>query len=83
MMPLYIAVVCALICFVLYALDRRLRGESIDVLTATKLVLVGGLLGGGIAYTVSPADVAQVVETVKEVVEAPKSEEMFVGVPAF
>jgi hypothetical protein len=45
--------------------------------------LVGGLLGGGIAYTVSPADVAEVVETVKEVVEAPKSEEMFVGVPTF
>jgi hypothetical protein len=82
MMPLYIAVAAALICFILYALDRRFRGEQIEWLSAAKLTVMGGLLSGGIAYTVSSPEV--VVEAVKAVVpEAPAVQEMFVGVPTF
>lgn len=81
-MPLYIALAVALICFILYALDRRFRSEPIDWLAASKLTVLGGLLSGGIAYTVSSPEA--VVEAVKNVVpEAPLAQEMFVGVPTF
>jgi hypothetical protein len=81
MMPLYIALAVALICFVLYALDRRLRSEPIDWFSASKLTVLGGLLSGGIAYSV---DAPQVAEAVKAVVqEAPVTQEMFVGQPTF
>jgi hypothetical protein len=82
MMPLYIALAVALICFILYALDRRFRGEPIEWMSASKLTVLGGLLSGGIAYTVSSPEA--VVEAVKSVVpDAPVAQEMFVGVPTF
>ena len=81
-MPLYITIAAALICFILYALDRRFRSEPIDWMTASKLTVLGALLSGGIAYTVSSPEA--VVEAVKSVVpEAPAVQEMFVGVPTF
>jgi hypothetical protein len=82
MMPLYIALAVALICFILYALDRRFRSEPIDWMSASKLTVLGGLLSGGIAYTVSSPEA--VVEVAKAVLpEAPVAQEMFVGVPTF
>jgi len=82
MAPIYIAVAAALICFILYALDRRLRSEPIEWMSAGKLTILGGLLSGGIAYTVSSPEV--VTEVVKAVVpETPAVQEMFVGVPNF
>jgi hypothetical protein len=80
MMLLYITVAAALICFILYALDRKFRGEPIDWMTASKLSVVGSLLSGGIAYTVSTPET--VVEAAK-VIETPAVQEMFVGVPTF
>lgn len=82
-MPLYIALAVALICFILYALDRRFRSEPIDWMAASKLTVLGGLLSGGIAYTVSSPEA--VVEVAKAVLpEAPAAaQEMFVGVPTF
>jgi hypothetical protein len=67
----------------LYALDRRFKGESIDWFTASKLTVLGGLLSGGIAYTVSSPEA--VVEVAKAVLpETPAvAQEMFVGVPTF
>jgi hypothetical protein len=82
MLPIYIALAVALICFILYALDRRFRSEPIDWMTASKLTILGGLLSGGIAYTVSSPEA--VVEAVKTVVpETPVLQEMFVGTPTF
>lgn len=79
MMPLYITIAATLICFILYALDRKFRGEPIDWPTALKLSTVGALLSGGIAYATSPE---AVVEAVKAI-ETPAVQEMFVGVPTF
>ena len=80
MMSLYIALTVALICFVLYALDRRFKGEPIDWFTASKLTILGGILSGGIAYAITPEAVAEVAK----VVETPSpAQEMFVGVPTF
>jgi len=81
MMPLYVTISATLICFILYALDRKFRGEPIDWMTASKLSIVGALLSGGIAYTVSSPEA--VVEAVKSVAETPAVQEMFVGVPTF
>ena len=76
----YITVASSLICFILYAIDRRLRGESLDWMTAVKITSVGSLLSGGIAYAVSSPEV---VDTVKIVADMPIAQEMFVGVPTF
>jgi hypothetical protein len=86
MVLVYIALVVALVCFILYALDRRMKSEPIEWMSASKLTLLGGLLSGGIAYTVSSPEV--VTETVTAVVNAAApvaeaTQEMFVGVPAF
>jgi hypothetical protein len=80
MLPLYVTIAATLICFILYALDRKFRGEPIDWMTASKLSIIGALLSGGIAYTVSSPEA--VVEAVK-VTETPAVQEMFVGVPTF
>jgi hypothetical protein len=80
MTPLYIAIAATLICFILYALDRRFRGEAIDWLSAAKITVLGGLLSGGIAFTMTPESVAEVVVKLPEI---PVSQEMFVGQPTF
>jgi hypothetical protein len=59
-----------------------MRSEPIEWMSAAKLTIMGGLLSGGIAYTVSSPE--SVVEAVKAVVpETPSVQEMFVGVPTF
>lgn len=86
MMPVYIALVVALVCFILYALDRRMKSEAIDWMSASKLTLLGGLLSGGIAYTISTPEVVTETVTAAAAVVAPAAEaaqEMFVGVPTF
>ncbi len=86
MMPVYIALVVALVCFILYALDRRMKSEPIEWMSASKLTLLGGLLSGGIAYTVSSPEVVTETVTAAVAAAAPVAEsaqEMFVGVPTF
>ena len=86
-MLLYIVLIVSLLSFILYVLDRRMRSEPIDWITALKITSVGALLSGGTGYALSSEDLSQVVEKVAEVVkEVPVSEvaqEMFVGVPTF
>jgi uncharacterized membrane protein YsdA (DUF1294 family) len=81
-MLIYIAIIVSLLCFVLYVLDRRMRGEPIDWIIALKVSVIGALLSGGTGYALSDsttvAEVAQVVEVIK-----PDNQEMFVGVPTF
>jgi len=78
MLPIYIAVSCAMICLILYFLDRRFRGESIDMMTGVKVFVIGGLMGGGITYTVSATPAPEVAKAATEL-----TQEMFVGQPAF
>jgi hypothetical protein len=81
MMPLYIATAVALICFILYALDCRMKGDSIDWISALKLSSIGAILSGGVGYMSVTPDVAETVKSVAPVVEA--AQEMFVGTPTF
>jgi len=86
MMLIYIVVIVTLLSFILYVVDRRMRSEPIDWLTALKITTVAALLSGGTGYSLSSDDVTEVVEKVAEVVSKTKPEvveEMFVGVPTF
>ncbi len=74
-------VAVALVCFILYALDRKSKGEHIMWDTAGKLSLFGGLLTSGVVFATT-ADIPQVIEVVKE--ELPEiTQDMFVGKPTF
>jgi len=76
---IYIPIAVALVCFILYALDRRAKNEAIDWLTAGKMTVFGGAIAGGIVYVLK----TDVVEIIKEIPEIPITQEMFVGVPTF
>jgi len=81
MTPLYIAGAIALICFILYAIDRRMNKEPIEWLTAAKICGVGAVVAGGISYSVLVPEVAEVAKVVVPVVET--AQEIFVGTPNF
>jgi hypothetical protein len=81
MMIIVAGVAVALVCFILYALDRRSKGEPLSWDTAGKLSIFGGLLSSGIVFATT-AEVQDVVETIKEVVPE-VTQEMFVGKPTF
>jgi hypothetical protein len=83
MNPLYIVIISALVCFILYVIDRRMKEEPIDWLTAMKLSSIGSLIAGGVSYSVGTEEIAEVVEKVVESVKPELSQEMFVGVPTF
>lgn len=77
MMWLYIPVAIAILCFILYALDRRAKEEPIDWITAAKLSSFGGLMSAGLVYSLSNEI------QLPEVLDIPTVQEMFVGTPAF
>jgi hypothetical protein len=63
-----------------------MKSEPIEWMSASKLTLLGGLLSGGIAYTVSSPEVVTETVTAAVATVAPAAEaaqEMFVGVPTF
>lgn len=80
-MLVYISIIVSLVCFILYVLDRRMKEEPIDWLTAIKVTLIGGVLSGGTGYALDTSEipsVSEVTEVAKDV-----AQEMFVGVPSF
>jgi len=89
-MLVYVCVISALVCFILYAGDRRMRDESIDWVTALKVSAIGALLSGGVGYSLTSevVDLKEVVDIVQPQVAqvaqvAEVAQEMFVGVPTF
>ena len=71
------SIAVAIVVFIVYALDRKAKGEPISWETAGKLSLFGGILTSGVVF-------ASTVENITEVVKAVvPSEDMFVGVPTF
>lgn len=71
------SIAVAIVVFIVYALDRKAKGEPISWETAGKLSLFGGILTSGVVFA---STVENVTEIVKSVVP---SEDMFVGVPTF
>jgi hypothetical protein len=73
------AVSVALVCFIVYALERRSKGEKIDWLDAGKLSLFGGIITAGVVFATTTEAVADVVKNM----EIPNVQDMFVGKPTF
>ena len=85
MMIVFAAVAVALVAFILYALERKTKGEPISWEHAIKLSLFGGLITSGVVFATTAEPVTTVVaETVSSVAAAvPDVQEMFVGTPSF
>lgn len=73
------SIAVALVTFIIYALERRSKSESIVWEDASKLSVFGGLITAGIVFATT-SDVKAAVETVAEL---PAVQEMFVGIPSF
>jgi ABC-type Fe3+ transport system permease subunit len=72
----------ALTCFIIYAIDRRVKNEKISWDSALKVTVLGGLLTSGVVFATGPEVVQEAVKVVSENVPLPTSD-MFVGVPTF
>jgi len=71
----------ALVSFIIYALERKSKGEPIVWESALKLSLFGGLVTSGVVFATT-VDVPEVAKTVSETVPS-AVQEMFVGTPSF
>jgi uncharacterized membrane protein len=82
MMILIVAISVAIVCFILYALERRSRREPISWEQAGKLSLVGGIIAAGITFAVGSDNVTIMA---KPVIDSLPSavQDMFVGQPTF
>lgn len=84
MMILVASVAVAIVAFILYALDRKTKGEPIAWDTAGKISLFGGLLTSGVVFATGTENIAQAAKTVSENVPGLSVvQDMFVGQPTF
>lgn len=67
----------SIVVFIIYALDRKAKGEPISWETAGKLSLFGGILTSGVVFASTTEGVTEVVKAVVP------TQDMFVGVPTF
>jgi len=80
MMIVLASLAVAIVCFIIYALDRRAKNEPISWENGAKLSLFGGLLTSAVVFATSAEGVSEVISKV----EIPTAvQDMFVGVPTF
>ena len=74
----------ALVVFILYALERRSKEETIVWTDALKLSIFGGLLTSGVVFA-SGSDLSAIPEATAAVVSETQAiaQDMFVGTPSF
>lgn len=78
------AVAVAMVAFILYALERRSKGEPISWEHAGKLSLFSGLITSGVVFATTAEGVSAVTDVVTNVAEkAADVQDMFVGTPSF
>jgi hypothetical protein len=77
MMIVVASLAVSIVVFIIYALDRKAKGEPISWETAGKLSLFGGILTSGVVFASTTEGVTEVVKAVVP------SQDMFVGVPTF
>jgi uncharacterized membrane protein YdcZ (DUF606 family) len=84
MMLVVASVGVALVVFIIYALERRSKDETIVWPDAIKLSLFGGLLTSGVVFA-STAELSTISETAAAVVTEAQTvaQDMFVGTPSF
>jgi uncharacterized membrane protein len=73
------AISVALVCFIVYALERRSKGEPIVWTDAGKLSLFGGIISAGVVFATTTDVVTDAVKTM----DVPSVQDMFVGKPSF
>jgi hypothetical protein len=73
------AVSVALVCFIVYALERRAKGEPIDWVDAGKLSMFGGIISAGVVFATTTDVVTDAVKTM----EISSVQDMFIGRPTF
>lgn len=73
------AISVALVCFIVYALERRSKSEKIDWIDAGKLSMFGGIIAAGVVFATTTDVVTDAVKTM----DIPSVQDMFVGKPTF
>ena len=69
----------ALVAFIIYALERKMKGEPISWEHASKFTVFGGLITAGVVF----ASGSEELPDLTKVVNVPTVQEMFVGIPTF
>ncbi len=84
-MIIFASVAVSLVAFILYALERKSKGEPISWEQAGKLSIFSGLITSGVVFAtgaeVAPEVVASIVPAVTSII--PEVQDMFVGTPSF
>ena len=70
----------ALTCFIMYAIDRKMKNEKISWDSALKLTLLGGLLTSGVVFATGPEVIQEAVSVVAEGLPS-VTQDMLVGTP--
>ena len=74
----------AMVAFILYVLERRSKGESIEWADAGQISLFSGLVTSGVVFATTADGVVSIPEVVTTISEkANEVQDMFVGTPSF
>lgn len=74
------SIAVSLVCFILYALDRKSKNEEINYSQAFKISTLGGLITSGVVFAVT-SDTSSIADMVSSI--PPETQEIFVGTPSF
>jgi hypothetical protein len=80
MMILVASVAVALVAFIIYALERKSKGQPISWEHAGKLSLFGGLITAGVVFSTGAEGIPDLTKNLPSVESV---QEMFVGTPSF
>jgi hypothetical protein len=81
MMIVVAPIAVAIVCFILYALDRKSKVEPIDWSQASKLSAFGGLITAGVVFATTTENIPDLTKPLQTIVS--ETQDMFVGVPTF
>ena len=81
MMIVVASVAVAIVCFILYTLDRKSKSEPIDWTQASKLSVFGGIITAGVVFATSGENIPDLTKPLQTLVS--ETQDMFVGVPTF
>lgn len=83
MMIVIAAVSVAMVCFILYALERRSKSEPINWMDAGKVTVIGGIITASVVFATTTEVIADAVKAVDLPGVAAATQDMFVGKPSF
>ena len=81
MMIVVASIAVAIVCFILYTLDRKSKSEPIDWTQASKLSVFGGIITAGVVFATSGENMPDLTKPLQTLVS--ETQDMFVGVPTF